>query len=262
MLRSFALLLLIVVLPGTIGRSTSAAVGSVAVSGRIAAEAVDARGFSCVGLDRPVSGAVIRVYGPVGRYSGHWGTDLAALPGTSVRAAAGGTVTFAGSVVDNLTVTIAHGGGLKTSYSYLSELAVAAGALVGRGGLVGRSGPSHGDDALHFSVRVDGVYVNPESMLGCRARGPDTALRLVPAFAAVHAYAPRRATRHSGRNLRSATSGTSDGGRGGLPAVGSRHRDTCSCGGTLAESRSGGVRVQTPVGDDPGLHRGCGLLRG
>ncbi len=73
----------------------------------------------CAALRPPVDGVIVRGFAPVGRFGGHWGVDFKADPGTPVTAAGGGVVTFAGSVAGRLSVTIAHGGGLRTSYSYL-----------------------------------------------------------------------------------------------------------------------------------------------
>ena len=77
-----------------------------------------------IGWLRPVDGAVVHpfeepasVYGP-----GHRGADLAASPGTPVRAANDGVVSFAGSVAGTLHVTVAHAGGLRTSYSFLASV--------------------------------------------------------------------------------------------------------------------------------------------
>ena len=47
---------------------------------------------------------------------GHRGVDLAGAPGQAVYAAAAGTVVFAGQLADRPVVSIAHPGGLRTSY--------------------------------------------------------------------------------------------------------------------------------------------------
>ena len=78
------------------------------------------------------------------------------------------------------SVTVDHGGGLKTSYSYLSTITAAHGDWVQAGSLVGASGLHHGVAALHFSVRLGGVYQDPTEWLECRGSIPD-ALWLAPA---------------------------------------------------------------------------------
>lgn len=136
-------------------------------------------GGRCVGLDWPLSGPIVSGFQPTGRYSGHWGIDIGAEEGTPVSAAAAGRVTFAGQVVDNHTVTIDHGGGLKTSYSFLEEHSAVAGAWVEPGSTIGRSGSSHELAGLHFSVRLSGTYVDPLDWVGCQRYQPGRALRLV-----------------------------------------------------------------------------------
>ncbi len=133
----------------------------------------------CIGLAWPITGSLQRPYAPTGAYAGHWGIDIEADLGSAVRAAAAGQVSFAGVVAGNLTVTIDHGGGLRTSYSYLDERSVSAGTWLGSGAVVGHSGSPHNMPGLHFSVRVEGVYVDPVQWLGCHAYQPSRALRLV-----------------------------------------------------------------------------------
>ena len=153
----------------------------------------------CPGLAPPVSGEVVRPYAPVGRYSGHWGIDIAAVPGTSVLAADAGVVTFAGDVAGVLSVTVHHGGGLRTSYSYLETIATTAGETVRRGSRLGTSGHDHDLASVHFSVRVGATYHDPELWLRCLSR-LTPALSLVPPPAA---YPAPRATRHPRGNVRS-----------------------------------------------------------
>lgn len=142
-------------------------------------------GTSCVGLEKPVSGEETAGYQPGPGYGGHWGLDLAAVGDEPVRAAAGGVVSFSGTVAGNRTVTVDHGGGLKTSYSYLARSQVAKGQWVARGQPLGEAdGRSHSGlpyPTLHFSVRINGTYVDPAPRLGCLPRSPSAGLRLVPA---------------------------------------------------------------------------------
>lgn len=149
-------------------------IGSLAITGRSASSAEP-----CVGLEWPVSGPVVAGFQPINRYEGHWGTDIGANAGTVVRAAAAGHVTFAGVVVANQTVTLDHGGGLKTSYSYLSETFVVRGQRLRPGDVVGVSGEAHGSESVHLSVRINGTYVDPVGWFGCHTYQPSRALRLV-----------------------------------------------------------------------------------
>ena len=117
----------------------------------------------------PVDGPVVRpfqapafAYGP-----GHRGVDLAAAPGTPVRAAGDGVVSFAGSVAGSLHVVVAHDGGLRTTYAFLAGATVRTGERVTRGqvvGLVGGSGPEHEPGALHFGLRLGDRYLDPQRL--------------------------------------------------------------------------------------------------
>ena len=95
---------------------------------------------------RPVPGPVTEPFrapsGPFGAW--HRGADLAARPGEVVVAAGAGRVTFAGSVAGTLHVVVAHPGGLRTSYSFLSAVSVRRGDPVGMGAVVGRAGSQGG----------------------------------------------------------------------------------------------------------------------
>jgi murein DD-endopeptidase MepM/ murein hydrolase activator NlpD len=118
----------------------------------------------------PVEGPVARPYvEPAGEYGpGHRGVDLRVEPGTPVRAVASGRVAFAGPVAEGRHVVVDHGGGLRTSYSYLRAVTVEAGGSVRGGQPVGESGgegPDHGPDVFHFGVRLHGRYVDPARYL-------------------------------------------------------------------------------------------------
>ncbi|MGQ0520740.1 MAG: peptidoglycan DD-metalloendopeptidase family protein [Actinomycetota bacterium] len=94
----------------------------------------------------------------------HDGVDFAAVQGTPIRAAAGGTVVSAAvrGGYGNATI-VNHGNGLATLYAHQSEMFVIAGSSVKAGqviGAVGSTGFSTGPH-LHFEVRVQGVPVDP-----------------------------------------------------------------------------------------------------
>jgi len=134
----------------------------------------------CAGLSAPVDSVIAAPFAPTGPYSGHFGVDYEVPMATPVTAAASGRVRFAGWVVDNLAVTIDHGGGLLTTYSYLGSVAVDVGHTVGQGQIIGWSGVAHASPGLHFSVRLRGSYQDPVRWLGCRTLDVSAGLRLVP----------------------------------------------------------------------------------
>lgn len=67
---------------------------------------------------------------------GHRGVDLAGAERQPVYAAAGGTVVFAGVLADRPVVSVAHPGGLRTSYEPVTPL-VRVGQLVDAGTPIG-----------------------------------------------------------------------------------------------------------------------------
>ena len=99
--------------------------------------------------------------------AGHRGVDLAAADGTSVRAAADGTVIFAGVLVDRGVVSIDHGA-LRTTYEPVSA-SVVAGQHVRAGAVIGTVQPGHARcvpaSCLHWGARVNGAYVDPMLLL-------------------------------------------------------------------------------------------------
>ena len=119
---------------------------------------------------KPVSGIITSRFGSREsiRSSGHKGLDIAAKKGTKIKAAAGGTVIFAGySGAYGYVVKISHGSGIKTYYAHCSKLYVKTGDTVSAGdviaavGSTGRSTGSH----LHFEVVKNGTSVNPQNYL-------------------------------------------------------------------------------------------------
>jgi murein DD-endopeptidase MepM/ murein hydrolase activator NlpD len=114
----------------------------------------------------PVTGPVIAPFDPPDSPygSGHRGIDIAAPLGTPVLAPAAGHVTFAGPVGGRLYVTVDHGGGVLSTSSFLSSLAVRRNDAVEAGQTLGASGTGHAGALIahvHFSVRLDTVYVDP-----------------------------------------------------------------------------------------------------
>jgi murein DD-endopeptidase MepM/ murein hydrolase activator NlpD len=105
---------------------------------------------------------------------GHYAIDIAADYGSKVRAAAAGTVTFAGwkNNGGGYQVWIAHGSNLYTTYNHMSAVSVGLGQHVSRGqqvGRVGQSGNATGPHC-HFEVWIGPIWdggrrVNPLAYL-------------------------------------------------------------------------------------------------
>jgi len=101
-----------------------------------------------------------------GSYRLHAGIDIAAEPGTPVRAPAPGVVVFSGYREGyGKVVVINHGYGITTLFAHASKLYPINGAKVKRGETiaeVGSTGHATGPH-LHYEVRKNGVAVNPTS---------------------------------------------------------------------------------------------------
>lgn len=98
----------------------------------------------------------------------HSGLDIAAAPGTEVRAPADGVVSYAGFDVGyGLLVSIDHGYGYVTRYGHNSKIFVNVGQKIKRGQVissVGNTGRSTGPH-LHYEVRVGGLPVDPYNFI-------------------------------------------------------------------------------------------------
>jgi murein DD-endopeptidase MepM/ murein hydrolase activator NlpD len=122
----------------------------------------------------PVSGTYnassygVRIDPFTGQQAMHEGMDFLADTGTTIVAAAGGVVQFAGfhPQYGNM-IDVDHGNDLVTRYAHTSKIVVKQGDLIKRGrkiaevGSTGRSTGSH----LHFEVRFKGVAQNPARFL-------------------------------------------------------------------------------------------------
>ncbi|TDB71891.1 murein hydrolase activator EnvC [Micromonospora sp. KC723] len=176
--------------------------------------------------------------------AGHRGVDLAAAPGSTVRAAGPGTVLFAGPVAGRPVITVGHGAGLRTTYEPVRPDvrpgdAVPAGAPLGVL-LAGHAGcPVAG--CLHWGLRRDAEYLDPLALLRL---GP---VRLLPVDAdPVSGPYPAAGTRPASR-VPSFTPGWSV-----APGWGDRPRATgCRCGHRRARTRSAPGEQRGQAGGQP-----------
>lgn len=120
--------------------------------------------WPCPAYTRISSPFGYRMHPTLGVVKFHNGVDLAAPAGSAILAAYDGTVISA-AYNDSMGnyVMINHGDGIYTIYMHASALYVSAGQKVTKGetiAAVGTTGRSTGNH-LHFSVRVNGEYVDP-----------------------------------------------------------------------------------------------------
>lgn len=135
----------------------------------INAAAADQPAPVSAGMAWPVAGRITSYFGyrrhPILRFMRfHGGVDFGAAWGSPIVAAADGQVVGAGWAGGyGRQVRIAHGGGLATSYSHMSQIVAEPGSFVRAGqliGYVGSSGLSTGPH-LHYEVLRYGTPVNP-----------------------------------------------------------------------------------------------------
>jgi len=134
----------------------------------------------------PVQGAVVRGFErPTGPYGegGHQGIDIAAAPGTTVRAAGDGTVCWVGELPRGRFVTVTHAGATRTTYLDLDAVSVAVGQRVSRGQgigtLCGGRDASSAVPHLHFDAYMNGTPVDPRLLFS--GLEVSSFLRLCPA---------------------------------------------------------------------------------
>ncbi|MGM0420501.1 MAG: M23 family metallopeptidase, partial [Bacillota bacterium] len=103
-----------------------------------------------------------------GRTNFHTGVDIAAAYGSTVKAAASGTVVHAGWRGGyGRTVIIDHGNGYKTLYAHNSQILVQQGQSVSRGSSIARVGTTGiaTGPHVHFEVQQNDDHRNPLSFL-------------------------------------------------------------------------------------------------
>ncbi|MFC7644456.1 murein hydrolase activator EnvC family protein [Streptosporangium lutulentum] len=120
----------------------------------------------------PIAGRprVIRGFAPPPQpwLSGHRGVDLAATPGTEVRAAGPGIIGYAGPLAQRGVVTVLHANGLRTTYlpvqpSVRRGQAVSGGEVIGVVQDVGGHCPA---GCLHWGLLREHLYLDPLLLLG------------------------------------------------------------------------------------------------
>jgi murein DD-endopeptidase MepM/ murein hydrolase activator NlpD len=123
-----------------------------------------------------------RMHPVLHRVKSHKGVDYAAPEGTPVWAAADGKIVYRDKQkgAGNLVI-LSHAGGLTTLYMHLSRFAkgqkvgqtVRAKTVIGYVGMTGLATGPH----LHFGVKKNGKYVDPQSVESARGPGVPTSKR-------------------------------------------------------------------------------------
>ena len=124
-------------------------------------------------FDWPVSGKVIASFGSGEDGLYNEGINIAVASGTPVKAAAAGTVRYAGNELrgyGNL-VLIEHAGGYVTAYAHNQALTVKRGDKVARGDVIARAGQTGNvkSPQVHFEIRKGTKSIDPKKMLVSRS---------------------------------------------------------------------------------------------
>jgi len=134
------------------------------------------------GFQWPATGPVSGVFGTQRILNGkprspHNGVDVAAPRGSTVTAAAAGTVALVHQDMffTGKTVMIDHGHGLSSVYVHMDDILVAQGQRVAKGtpiGIVGKTGRTTGPH-LHWGVSLFGTHLDPSLLAGPMGEFPD-----------------------------------------------------------------------------------------
>ncbi len=117
----------------------------------------------------PVDGRIISSFGATPTGGRNDGINIAVRLGEPVRAAAGGTVLYAGNELKGYgnLVLIRHEDGYVTAYAHAERIAVARGDIVKKGQVIGYAGAT-GDvtrPQLHFEIRRGVQPIDPKPLL-------------------------------------------------------------------------------------------------
>ncbi len=131
-----------------------------------AAAPVDA---SALSMRWPVKGKVISEFGAKPNGLKNEGINIAVPEGTSIRAAEGGVVAYAGNELKGYgnLILIRHAGGFVTAYAHAKTLNVKRGDTVKRGDVIAVSGQTGAVQSpqLHFEVRKGASALDPYKYL-------------------------------------------------------------------------------------------------
>ena len=144
-----------------------------------------------VAFSRKTSGMGMRLHPIFQTLQKHNGVDYAAPTGTPAMSVGDGVVDFAGvqGGFGNVVI-VRHGANHSTVYAHLSRINVRKGQTIQKGqtvGAVGSTGWSTGPH-LHFEFRINGVHVDPQSVIQ-KAQSEPVSPSAMPRFNAAAALA-------------------------------------------------------------------------
>ncbi len=122
-----------------------------------------------IAYDSPLDGVVsssfgYRIHPTLKSVKFHYGTDICAKKGTPITSFANGKVLAAGdSTTLGKYVIISHGD-IESQYAHCASLFVTSGQTVAKGDKIATVGDTGNatETCLHFELKINGQYVNPE----------------------------------------------------------------------------------------------------
>ena len=129
------------------------------------------------GLIWPVKGPITGVYGSrrilnVKPRTPHYGIDIAAPPGTPVKAMSNGIIRLASELyLSGKTIIIDHGHGISSSYLHMQSIAVETNNDIGRGRVIGRVGETGRTTGPHLDWRINWFDIRLDPQLVERLLG-------------------------------------------------------------------------------------------
>jgi murein DD-endopeptidase MepM/ murein hydrolase activator NlpD len=121
------------------------------------------------GMRWPVRGKIISGFGPKANGLKNEGINIAVPEGTSIRAADGGVIAYAGNELKGYgnLILIRHENGYVTAYAHAKEIFVKRGDTVKRGDVIAKAGQtgSVSSPQLHFEVRKGATALDPMKFL-------------------------------------------------------------------------------------------------
>jgi len=121
------------------------------------------------GFRWPAKGRIIAGFGPKTNGQTNDGVNIALPEGTPIKAAADGTVAYAGNELKGYgnLVLVRHADGYVTAYAHAKELMVRRGDTVRRGQTIAKSGQTGNVDTpqLHFEIRKGPAPIDPMPLL-------------------------------------------------------------------------------------------------
>lgn len=120
-------------------------------------------------FDWPLSGRVLSSFGATANGGRNDGINIAATTGEPIRAAASGSVIYAGNELKGYgnLVLIRHEDGYVTAYAHAERISVTRGTHVKKGQIIGLAGATGNvrRPQLHFEIRRGVQPVNPRPLL-------------------------------------------------------------------------------------------------